>query len=202
MRGPIKKIIDPSYNTETMEKKVKFMLKLSYDTIFYSATTVTSYLTFRNEYWFPSSVGGCGACSNLYREYPNWPADSNTSVEIYFCFQLGVHIFSVFELVVFKKNDQKFYEWMLHHFMAASLILFSLMSNQVAAGLMILIIHDASDIFMAGSRFYVEAYIKKNKLITGFLVGMLMVSWFYFRIFIFPLCLLSNVYKNRPLPTD
>jgi predicted transposase YdaD len=55
---------------------------------------------------------------------------------------------------MFKAGDRKYYEWMLHHFMAASLILFSMMCNEIAAGVMVLIIHDASDIFMAGSRAY------------------------------------------------
>jgi len=67
---------------------------------------------------------------------------------------------------------------------------------------MILIIHDASDIFMAGSRFYFEANIKKHKLITGFTIFMLFFSWIYMRIVVFPFCLLSNVYINKPLPTD
>lgn len=67
---------------------------------------------------------------------------------------------------------------------------------------MILIIHDASDIFMAGSRAYFEAYIPKKKIITGFLVFMLFFSWIYLRIIVFPFCLLSNVYINAPLPTD
>jgi ceramide synthetase len=111
-------------------------------------------------------------------------------------------MFSVFELVVIKKNDRKYYEWMLHHFMAASLILFSMMCNEITAGVMILIIHDASDIFMAGSRTYFEANIKKPKALTGFMVFMLFLSWIYLRIVVFPFCLLSKVYVNKPLPTD
>ena len=67
---------------------------------------------------------------------------------------------------------------------------------------MILIIHDASDIFMAGSRFYFEAHKIKNKIFTAFTVFMLFFSWIYLRIIVFPFCLLSNVYVNKPLPTD
>jgi ceramide synthetase len=123
-------------------------------------------------------------------------------MEMYFCFQLGVHIYSVFELVVIKKKDKKYYEWMLHHFMAASLILFSMMCNEITAGVMILIVHDASDIFMAGSRVYFEAHFKKYKPVTGFMVFILFFSWIYLRIVVFPFCLLSNVYVNKPEPTD
>ena len=67
---------------------------------------------------------------------------------------------------------------------------------------MILIIHDASDIFMAGTRCYIEAHMKKNNIVSGFMLFMLFFSWIYLRIIIFPYCLLSNVYVNKPLPTD
>jgi ceramide synthetase len=107
-------------------------------------------------------------------------------------------MFSVFELVVIKKREAKYYEWMLHHFMAASLILFSMMCNEITAGVMILIIHDASDIFVAGGRVYIEAHITKNKAVTGFIVFMLFLTWVYLRIVVFPFCLLANVYINKP----
>jgi uncharacterized BrkB/YihY/UPF0761 family membrane protein len=67
---------------------------------------------------------------------------------------------------------------------------------------MILIIHDASDIFMAGSRFYFEANFKKNKVVTFLATFMLFFSWIYLRLIVFPFCLLSNVYINKPEPTD
>ena len=62
MDRPIQSFINPKYDPEVRDMKTKFMLKLSYDTIFYTVATVCAYLTFRNEYWFPGSVGGCGAC--------------------------------------------------------------------------------------------------------------------------------------------
>jgi hypothetical protein len=67
--------------------------------------------------------------------------------------QLGVHILSVFEMVVIKrKSERKYYEYLLHHFLAASLILFSMTCNEIIAGTIILIVHDSSDIFIALSR--------------------------------------------------
>lgn len=198
MNKPIANLLNPSYEGEVKRAKLQFMLKLTYDTIFYSLATVISYLTFRQEPWFPLAVGGCGSCEKIYQDYPNWPKNKRPELEIYFCFQLGVHMYSIFELVIFKKNDRKYYEWMLHHFMAASLILFSMMCNEITAGVMILIIHDASDIFMAGGRAYFEAHVRKIKEVTGFVVFMLFFSWIYLRIFIFPFCLLSNVYINKP----
>jgi ceramide synthetase len=116
--------------------------------------------------------------------------------------QLGVHLFSLFEMVVIKrKSERKFYEFVLHHTVAASLILFSTMSNQIAAGAMILIVHDASDILMAFGRFFIET--KYNSTIGALLFYVTeLLIWIWLRIIVFPLCLLANVYDNRPTPTD
>lgn len=72
------------------------MLKLSYDSLFYTLSTLISYFTFANEGWFPLAVGGEGSCNNIYKDYPNWPAKLRPELEIYFCFQLGVHMYSIF----------------------------------------------------------------------------------------------------------
>lgn len=121
---------------------------------------------------------------------------------MYFLFQLGVHAFSVFEMVVIKrKTERKFHEYLLHHFIAVSLILFSLMSNQMLAGAMILLVHDMSDILMAGCRALLETkYSSSTVNIIGYVS--LLAVWIFCRIFVFPFCLLANVYVNAPLQTD
>lgn len=104
-------------------------------------------------------------------------------------------------IVIKRKTERKFYELLLHHFVAATLILFSMMCNEVAAGTMVLIVHDASDVLMAYSRWYIESKFVTKKLMIFTYVSMVLV-WIYLRIITFPTCLLANVYVNKPLPTD
>ena len=101
-----------------------------------------------------------------------------------------------------RSKERKFYEWMLHHFVASTLILFSMMCNEVAAGVMTLIVHDASDIFLAGGRFYFEAHFPKNKVVTAIILVSLFLVWIYLRLVVYPFCLLASVYVNKPEPTD
>lgn len=76
----------------------------------------------------------------------------------YFCFQLGVHLFSLFELIIVRRSkERKYYEWMLHHVVAVALICLSLMVNEIIIGIMILIVHDVSDASLSSGRFFVEA---------------------------------------------
>lgn len=90
---------------------------------------------------------------------------------------------------------------MLHHFIAVSLILFSFMSNQMVPGAMILIVHDMSDILMAGCRGFLETKYE-NKYNTAVGYTALVLVWVFCRTLVFPFCLLANVYVNAPLPTD
>ena len=74
------KMINPRYEGEERVRKLKSMLKLSHDSIFYAFVTFVAYVMFRSEYWFPSMVGGCGSCDKIYKDYPNWPADSRLKI--------------------------------------------------------------------------------------------------------------------------
>lgn len=96
-------IVNSKYEGEERIHKHRFILKLSFDTIFYTGCTIMAYVLFRNSYWFPSLVGGCGSCSQIYRDFPNWPAASKTSLEMYFMVQLGIHFFSFFEMIIMKR---------------------------------------------------------------------------------------------------
>jgi hypothetical protein len=110
MSSRIEAMVHSKYEGEERAHKHRSILKLSFDTIFYSLVTIMAYTMFRNDYWFPSMVGGCGSCSQIYKDYPNWPADSRFKLEVYFMIQLGIHFFSFFEMMIMKrKTERKFY---------------------------------------------------------------------------------------------
>jgi hypothetical protein len=68
-------------------------------------------------------------------------------------------------------------------------------------GAMVLLVHDMSDILMAGCRALLETkYITNTLSAIGYIS--LLIVWVFCRMLVFPFCLLSNVYINAPLPTD
>ena len=75
------------------------------------------------------------------------------------------------------------------------------MSNQIASGAMTLIVHDASDILMAFTRFYIEK-AGASKFWSHFSAISMLVVWIWMRIIAFPSCILANVYMNRPTAQD
>ena len=78
MKQKIYQVINDRYQGEERDRKTKYVLKLSYDACFYTFTTVVAYVFFRQEYWFPSVIGGCGECSKIYQDYPDWPKEKRT----------------------------------------------------------------------------------------------------------------------------
>lgn len=179
--------------------------KLSFDSIFYACISLYCYFAFRQEYWFPQSAGGEGSCNLIYRDYPDWPASRRSEMEAYFCFQLGVHVFSLVELIFARTNDRKYYEWMLHHTVAVTLIFFSLLCNEIIIGIMILVVHDFSDVFLSSARFFAEAQLPffiKNKVTEGYMAAQLFFTWIYFRLTLYPFCLISAIYNNVPTPSQ
>ena len=67
MEDKIGKIVHPRYEGKERTRKLQSMLRTSYGTIVYIVSTLLAYSLFRKEYWFPSMVGGCGACSEIYK---------------------------------------------------------------------------------------------------------------------------------------
>jgi len=122
-------------------------------------------------------------------------------MEIYFSVQLGVHTFSVIEMLVFRYKDRKFWEYLLHHFIAASLIMFSMMCNAITVGIMILIIHDGSNILVSFMRFFVETKYSKPAS-KGLIFLSASIVWISVRNFIYPICFLQEIYQNSPSVSD
>lgn len=79
--------------------------------------------------WFPEWLGGSKGCVNIYNEFPNYPNDpTNGWLSIYYLVQFATHSYSMFELLIKSSSiEKKFWEYLLHHFLASSLIFFSLM---------------------------------------------------------------------------
>ena len=75
------------------------------------------------------------------------------------------------------------------------------MSNQITSGAMTLIVHDASDILMAFTRYYIETE-KASKLLSNISAFSMIAVWIWMRIIAFPSCILAQVYMNRPTVND
>lgn len=81
--------------------------------------------------------------------------------------------------------------------MATTLILFSLLTNMVAVGAVILFLHDFSDVTAAFARGFVETKYE-NFFVYFVLFVVSAVNWFYMRAVVYPFCIIKEVYESLP----
>lgn len=119
-------------------------------------------------------------------------------MELYFMVQIGIHLFSLFELqFIIGKSYRKYHEFLLHHCVTIVLMIFSMMTNQIAVGVIIIIIHDVSDIFSSFGRAYMETKYRNPIVMVLSFITMLS-SWVYFRTIVYPFCILATVWTKIP----
>jgi len=135
---------------------------LIYDTLFYTTSTVFAFYSFSHTNIIPKALFGSGECSALFEGYPNKP-DIPYFNEFYL-YQMGNHLYRLINHWIVFRNDVKFYEMHLHHWVAFWLIAYSYLLNYTHLGGIVMILHDFGDIFLSGSRVY-DALRNKVKLI-------------------------------------
>ena len=90
-----------------------------------------------------------------------------------------------------KYHDPKFYEYALHHGLALFLLWFSYMMNFIVVGVIVLLIHDPSDVFLIAARAYTD--IKNRNVIVNVLIyAATYPVWVYTRNMVFPVCVLGS----------
>lgn len=72
--------------------RAKRITKWIYDIAYYGACSVNFFnfipkiyalVFFKDESWFPGVFGGVGECKNLFKEFPDYNLDANTSLKFY-----------------------------------------------------------------------------------------------------------------------
>jgi hypothetical protein len=187
--------LDPiKYSTpaERSERTVKCVAWIQ-AIIYYSFTTLLNLYLFRDQFFFPTFLGGSGngSCDQIFQYLPYVP-------EIpygrwFYMFQLGGHIYSTIHEVVYKRKDPKFMEMILHHGMTVFLIAYSYMTNNIPVGLLVLYTHDPGDVFLALVRMYNDLRYKV-KAMVGAIYFVFVTVWVFFRLTAFPFCIVGAAF--------
>jgi len=187
-------IIEDKHQGEERVERTKRVVKWMYDVFYYGTMTGFVFMTFGEAVFIPPALLGKGSCDALFLNYPEVP--TLPLLKEYYLVQLGSHFCSVFEQLMFKRKDIKFYEYFLHHYLAFVLILFSYLTHNWAMGAMVLITHDISDIFLAFARALEgQKYLKKHKVIVYSVLGLTAFMWAYCRTYVFPVCSIYACYQ-------
>jgi len=181
--------LDKFDTEEEKNERVQKAYKWFWSAIYYSCSTVTAYILFKDEYFFPKMLGGSADCSAIFQYTPAAP--DIPYGKLFYMVQFGSHLHTLIAYAIEKFNDPKFWEMFLHHGVAVFLIFFSYMSNEIAVGILVLFVHDPSDIFLDGGRFYNDLKNRKDWIRNIFAVCFV-TTWIYFRLYSFPVCVIGT----------
>jgi len=157
--------------------------------LYYTFTSILSYILFNDTFFFPTYLGGNAQCSDIYKYTPVVP-DFPYGV-LFYQIQFGWHFHTLIDYIATKWHEPKFWEMFLHHCVAVFLIFFSYLTNQVPVGILVLTTHDPSDIGLCGSRLYNDFKNKSFPALFVIYFGFV-ASWMYFRLFVFPKCVVGT----------
>ena len=91
-------------------------------------------------------MGGSGDLSKLFHDYPNW--NKPDYFDLFYIASMGYHIESCVTHIFGERNSD-YIEMTLHHIVTLNLIFFSYLTCFTKIGVLILWLHNWSDIFTA-----------------------------------------------------
>jgi len=79
----------------------------------------------------------------------------------------------------------------LHHCLAVFLIFFSYLMNGLRGGIIVLFVHDPTDVFLCFGRLYAD-FKSQSKVLKYGNFAMLVITWVFFRLYAFPKCIVGT----------
>ena len=140
---------------------------------FHSAAGTFSAVVVRNEGWLrrPESVW-----AGAYHEVP-------APYIGFYCVEFGYHLQRLTALFL-KERKKDFHEMLIHHTVTVALISTSLAMGYTRIGIMVMMVHDTSDIL--GCLAKMASATNQKKVLIGIFFPMFM-TWFYTRLWILPM---------------
>jgi hypothetical protein len=187
---PIYNGLEGRHFGEERDQRAQKVVKWIHDAIYYSVSAIFIYSNYRNTPLIGPLLGGNGDSAQLFKNMPNLPDPQEFPyLKEYYLIQMSAHFCTLVEQVLFKRDEAKYYEYFLHHFLSFILILNSYLQHELLLGTVVLLTHDITDVFLASGR-SLEAYYKpkgtscKSILLYAIYTNTV-VMWIYFRIFVF-----------------
>ena len=110
------------------------------------------------------------------------------ALRFFYVLQLAIWVWTGFSCKWVESRRKDYVEMMLHHIVTFTLILYSMLNGELAIGLVVLFVHDASDVVLDLMKML--NYLKMEGAHGWFAVEAMFVcnlfSWAYFRLYVFP----------------
>jgi len=156
---------------------------------YFATMTIWCFTIVRRESWLPPLLGGSGDTRFCWTD--GFPFQQNPpELRQFYLTAIGFHL-SEAVMVLLENPKPDFWEMLLHHSLACSLTSFSYVLNYVRLGSLVLLLHGATDVFVYASKAFVDMQFR---WVLALLYQGLVVTYAYFRIFVFPFCIMHSAF--------
>ncbi len=116
-----------------------------------------------------------------------------SGLENFYILKLSYHCYELLHTTIFDRKRADFPEYMLHHFLTFTLILFSYVVNYLPVGAAVMILHDVTDLTVS---LYKLSSDVSPMLIEVFAYLTMVVSWVYVRLWYFPMHVINRIFEE------
>ena len=165
------------------KKAVKNIFKFTY----YLSAVILGWMTLKDTYILPPSLGGSGS---FYNQFKDWPYFEHPPLYVYyFTGVMGFHIAALLNQLLFEdKKKSDYIEMTLHHLVTVYLFGFSYMTNTFI-GAPVIFLHNWADVVVSWTRIWGET---EHKAIALSSLGFSQIVWAYTRLWVFPQLIYSS----------
>jgi hypothetical protein len=173
-------------STAAKRNKVAKFSSCAFKTLFFIIIVYLEWAVLISQEYTPRMLFGNGETSKL------WTSDFVPSEELVSVFMasLGYHIHSTIYHVFLVERRSDFHQMVLHHIVTLWLMILSFLEGHIRIGTLIVFTNDIADIFVYSTRMLGDTVFVKSSIISYIL---LTISYFYFRIVVFPACILPSI---------
>uniref|UniRef100_A0A7S1SB96 TLC domain-containing protein n=1 Tax=Alexandrium catenella TaxID=2925 RepID=A0A7S1SB96_ALECA len=179
----------PRWSGPVWDAKVVRCCDAVFKCFYYLAITTWWTVALRGDPWVPRVLGGGGQTRSCWTDgHPFQPVPDQ--LRRFYLTAIGFHL-SEAAMVFLETRKPDFWEMLLHHTIACSLVSYSYMLNYVRVGSLVLMLHGATDVFIYASKAVVDTPF--IRVIAASYFG-LIVAYAWFRIYIFPVYIMRSAW--------
>jgi len=160
----------------------------SWQLLIHLSMTLYELYLLRDNDWFENPASAFTPCPSTFMGEN--PANKHSlELRLFYLTQLAIWIWTCFSCQFLESRRKDYLEMMLHHIFTISLVLGSYLHAELPIGLVVLFIHDVTDIFVDSLKIcnYLKLTGAHGFFITELVCVANVVSWVYFRLYKFPL---------------
>jgi ceramide synthetase len=180
-----------SYIPEASRHPLKSKLTMSkfqdqaWQLVIHSSMSIYEMYLMQGTTWWENPKSTFDPCPNTYPEQTQF----SWAMKTFYMLQLAIWLWTGFSCKWLEPRRKDYIEMMLHHCFTVGLVLNSLLGNELPVGMLILFIHDFSDVIcdLIKMANYLKLEESHGLFITEFFFVLnLFGTWIYFRLYRFP----------------